>query len=65
MKAELLRTTHGHRVITVATATPIANSVTEAHVMQRYLRPDLLRDAGTWPERLEVCPRGDPARSTP
>ena len=46
MKAELLRTTHGHRVITVATATPIANSVTEAHVMQRYLRPDLLRDAG-------------------
>ncbi|HEY5116330.1 MAG TPA: hypothetical protein VIJ00_12470, partial [Nakamurella sp.] len=32
--------------ITVATATPIANSVTEAHVMQRFLRPDLLRDAG-------------------
>ena len=45
MKAELLRSTHGHRVITVATATPIANSVTEAHVMQRFLRPDLLRDA--------------------
>ena len=30
----------------MATATPIANSITEAHVMQRYLRPDLLADAG-------------------
>jgi N12 class adenine-specific DNA methylase len=39
MKAELLRATHGHRVITVATATPIANSVTEAHVMQRFRHP--------------------------
>lgn len=46
MKLELLRRTHGDRVATLATATPIANSVSEAHVMQRYLRPDLLRDAG-------------------
>lgn len=46
MKLELLRRTHGGRVATLATATPIANSVSEAHVMQRYLRPDLLRDAG-------------------
>jgi len=45
MKIELLRERHGERVVTMATATPIANSVTEAHVMQRYLRPDLLRDA--------------------
>src|SRR5206468_12112607 len=30
----------------MATATPIANSVTEAHVMSRYLRPDLLEQAG-------------------
>ena len=30
----------------MATATPIANSVTEAHVTHRYLRPDLLRAAG-------------------
>ena len=46
MKAEYLRDRHGERVITMATATPIANSVTEAHVMQRYLRPDLLAAAG-------------------
>ncbi|MGC5168719.1 helicase [Luteimicrobium sp. DT211] len=46
MKLEYLRSRHGERVVTVATATPIANSVTEAHVMQRYLRPDLLADAG-------------------
>ncbi|MBN9630976.1 MAG: DEAD/DEAH box helicase family protein [Actinobacteria bacterium] len=46
MKLEYLRHRHGGRVATLATATPIANSVTEAHVMQRYLRPDLLRDAG-------------------
>ena len=46
MKTEYLRERHGERVITAATATPIANSVTEAHVMARYLRPDLLRAAG-------------------
>jgi N12 class adenine-specific DNA methylase len=46
LKTEYLRQRHGHRVITGATATPIANSVTEAHVMQRYLRPDLLAEAG-------------------
>lgn len=46
MKLDYLRRQHGARVVTVATATPIANSITEAHVMQRYLRPDLLREAG-------------------
>ena len=46
MKLEWLRERHGRRVATMATATPIANSVTEAHVMQRYLRPDLLQAAG-------------------
>ncbi|MGO9973429.1 MAG: helicase-related protein, partial [Solirubrobacteraceae bacterium] len=46
MKLEYLRSRHGQRVATLATATPIANSITEAHVMQRYLRPDLLRAAG-------------------
>ena len=46
MKVEYLRERHGGRVITAATATPIANSITEAHVMQRYLRPDLLEAAG-------------------
>ena len=46
MKTEFLRQRQGRRVITGATATPIANSVTEMYVMQRYLRPDLLQAAG-------------------
>ncbi|GAB3868506.1 hypothetical protein GCM10028801_44530 [Nocardioides maradonensis] len=46
MKLEYLRQRHGDRVATMATATPLANSVTEAYVMQRYLRPDLLAAAG-------------------
>ena len=46
MKLEHLRVTGNERVATCATATPIANSITEAHVMCRYLRPDLLEDAG-------------------
>jgi N12 class adenine-specific DNA methylase/SAM-dependent methyltransferase len=46
MKIGYLRRRNGKRVVTFATATPIANSVTEAYVMQRYLRPDLLQDAG-------------------
>ena len=46
MKIDHLRRRNGTRVVTFATATPIANSVTEAYVMQRYLRPDLLEAAG-------------------
>ncbi len=46
MKLEYLRDRHGDRVGTMATATPLANSITEAYVMQRYLRPDLLEKAG-------------------
>lgn len=46
LKTEYLRSRHGQRVITGATATPIANSISEAHVMMRYLRPDLLAEAG-------------------
>ncbi len=46
MKLDYLRGRHGERVATFATATPIANSVAEAYTMQRFLRPDLLRDAG-------------------
>ncbi|NEA53578.1 DEAD/DEAH box helicase family protein [Streptomyces sp. SID13666] len=34
------------RVATLATGTPIANSVVEAFTMQRYLRPDILAEAG-------------------
>ncbi|GAA1049872.1 MULTISPECIES: SNF2-related protein [Micrococcales] len=46
MKLEHLRSQGRERVVTGATATPISNSVTEAFVMQRYLRPDLLEKAG-------------------
>ncbi|MEV0487374.1 helicase-related protein [Streptomyces sp. NPDC050508] len=46
MKLEYLRkNTKSGRVVTFATATPISNSVTEAHTMLRYLRPDLLEKA--------------------
>ena len=46
MKLEYLRSQGRERVVTGATATPISNSVTEAFVMQKYLRPDLLETAG-------------------
>ncbi len=46
MKLDYLRATQGERIATFATATPLANSMTEAYVMQRYLRPDLLAEAG-------------------
>ncbi len=37
-----LRRRHGPRVVTFATATPVANSMAELWVMQTYLHPDLL-----------------------
>lgn len=46
MKLDWLRATHGERVATFATATPIANTMGEMWVMTHYLRPDLLTDAG-------------------
>jgi N12 class adenine-specific DNA methylase len=49
LKIEYLRSRHGRRVATLMTATPIANSITEAHVMLRLGRPDLLEDAGVLP----------------
>lgn len=52
MKLEYLRSQGRERVVTGATATPVANSVTEAYVMQRYLRPT------SWT-------RPESARSTP
>lgn len=73
MKLHALRKKAGPRgrVMTGATATPIANSMGEAWVMQRYLRPDLLIDAGltdfdAWAatfgrtvSKLEMRPAGD------
>src|SRR4029077_19703884 len=70
MKIGYLRERNGRRVVTFATATPIANSVTEAFVMQHYLRPDLLQAAGveefdTWAAtfgqtvtQIEMAPEG-------
>jgi N12 class adenine-specific DNA methylase/SAM-dependent methyltransferase len=70
MKIDYLRRRNGRRVVTFATATPVANSVTEAYVMQRYLRPDLLEAAGievfdTWAatfgqvvNQIELAPEG-------
>jgi N12 class adenine-specific DNA methylase len=70
MKIDYLRRRNGARVVTFATATPVANSVTEAYVMQRYLRPDLLQAAGievfdTWAatfgqvvSQVELAPEG-------
>ena len=46
MKIDYLRASRGNRVCTFATGTPIANSLTECYVMQSYLRPDVLADAG-------------------
>jgi len=45
MKVEYLRGRHGERVMTGATATPIANSITEMYVMQRYLDPEGMSSA--------------------
>jgi hypothetical protein len=71
MKLEYLRSLGRDRVVTGATATPISNSVTEAYVMQKYLRPDLLIKAGigefdAWAAtfgqtvtQMEMAPTGD------
>ncbi len=47
MKIDYLRRAGRTRIATLATATPIANSITEAHVMLRYTAPDLLATSGT------------------
>lgn len=36
------------RVVTLATGTPLPNQLSEMYVMQRYLRPDLLKAAGVY-----------------
>ncbi|MER7937923.1 MULTISPECIES: UvrD-helicase domain-containing protein [unclassified Streptomyces] len=47
MKLEYLRErSPSGRVVTFATATPVANSIAEVHTMMRYLRPDLLEQLG-------------------
>lgn len=72
MVLDYLRTTNeSERVATLATGTPIANSVTEAYVLKRYLAPQLLDEMGldafdqwaaTFGEvvsQLEPDPKGD------
>jgi len=46
LKLSELRQRHGERVTIFATATPIANSLSEMWVMQSYLQPERLRAAG-------------------
>lgn len=46
MVIEYLRSEHGNRVVTAATGTPLANSMTEMYVMNRFLAPELLRQQG-------------------
>ena len=41
-----LHRTHGGRSLVGATATPIANSISELWIMQTYLQPDVLAEAG-------------------
>lgn len=69
MKIEWLRENKG-KVATFATGTPVSNSITETFVMQRYLRPDILTDAGievfdqwvatfgTQVTEMEIAPQG-------
>lgn len=67
----LRETNDSERVATLATGTPIANSVTEAYVLKRYLAPQLLDEMGldafdNWAatfgevvSNLEPDPKGD------
>jgi N12 class adenine-specific DNA methylase/SAM-dependent methyltransferase len=67
----LRETNESDRVATLATGTPIANSVTEAYVLKRYLAPKLLDEMGldafdNWAatfgevvSNLEPDPKGD------
>jgi N12 class adenine-specific DNA methylase len=77
MKIEHLRAnSDSGRVVTFATGTPIRNTVTQAYIMQRYLRPDLLEEAGIYSfdqwaatfgqtvDEMELKPEGTGFRQT-
>ena len=71
MKTQYLNDKYGCNNLLAATGTPLSNSMTELYTMQRYLRPDLLSNAGlenfddwasTFGEvvsQLEMKPAGD------
>ena len=46
MKTKYLDELTGGRGLVFASGTPVSNSMVEFYVMQRYLRPDLLKNAG-------------------
>ena len=46
MKTDYFNEHFGQGHILMATGTPVSNSMTELYVMTRYLRPDLLKQAG-------------------
>ncbi|MGH3986077.1 MAG: helicase-related protein, partial [Pseudonocardiaceae bacterium] len=46
MKIEDLRANNPTARVVFATGTPIRNTITQAYIMQRFLRPDLLKQAG-------------------
>ena len=46
MKTDYFNEHFGQGHILFCTGTPVSNSMTELYVMTRYLRPDLLKDAG-------------------
>jgi hypothetical protein len=77
MKLEYLRaSSQSGKVATFATGTPIRNSITQMYVMQRFMRPDLLEEAGIhsfdqWAatfgqvvEEMELKPEGIGFRQT-
>lgn len=77
MKIEHLRANNASgRVATFATGTPIRNTVTQAYIMQRFMRPDLLKEAGVnsfdqWAatfgqtvDEMELKPEGTGFRQT-
>lgn len=48
MKTDFINELTGGRNVTFLTGTPIANSMTEAWVMQRYLMPEAMKQAGVY-----------------
>ncbi|MGW6145741.1 SNF2-related protein, partial [Streptomyces sp. NPDC055140] len=70
MKLEYMRAKYGARVITGASATPVVNSIAEAYVWMKLLRPDILAAEGVenfddWvanhaeiDTKIEIAPEG-------
>lgn len=71
MKTQYLNDKTGYKGIIFATGTPVSNTMVELYIMQRYLRPDILKKAGCFAfddwaasygevvKQLELKPAGD------